>query len=91
VIDAMALGRPIIASRCMGTEDYIDDGRTGVLVEPKNVEQMTQTIARLWEDDAARATLGETARTQAMEQYSNEAVGRRLGEILDSIADSPAV
>jgi glycosyltransferase involved in cell wall biosynthesis len=91
VIDAMALGRPIIASRCMGTEDYIDDGRTGVLVEPKNVEQMTETIRRLWDDDATRAKLGETARAQALLQYSNEAVGRRLGEILDSIADSPAV
>jgi hypothetical protein len=91
VIDAMALGRPIIASRCMGTEDYIDDGRTGILVEPKDVEQMTATIARLWDDQATRAKLGETARAQALQQYSNEAVGRRLGEILDSIADSPAV
>lgn len=89
VIDTMTLARPIIASRCMGTEDYIDDGRTGMLVEPKSVEQLTDAIQRLWDDEPTRAKLGETARAHALEQYSNEAVGRRLGQILDSIADAP--
>ena len=55
-------------------------------VEPKDVSQMMAAIGRLWNDDTLRQRLGAAARVHALERYSNEAVGRRLGQILDSLA-----
>jgi hypothetical protein len=47
---------------------------------------MTATIERAWSDEGLRHRLGQAARAQATQQYSNEAVGRRLAQLLDSLA-----
>src|SRR5205085_11699468 len=49
VVEAMWLGRPVVATRCLGTEDYIDSGTDGYLVARQDAGQLRQTIERLWE------------------------------------------
>jgi glycosyltransferase involved in cell wall biosynthesis len=86
VVEAMMLGRPLVATRCMGTEDYVSDGQTGVLVEPKSPEALADAIGRLWKDEARRVSLGAQAHVCAAANYSNEAVARELMRILDAIS-----
>lgn len=88
IVEAMLMGRAIIASRCHGAEDYIQHGETGLLVEPQSVEDLVQAIEMLWNDSALRNRLGQTAKRYAKEHFSCDAAGAVLGRILDQVADT---
>ena len=62
VIEAMWLGRPVVATRCVGTEDYIEPGVTGDLVPLGDPPALREAIARLWDDEALRLRIGRAAR-----------------------------
>lgn len=82
VLEAMALGLPVIATRWGGPADYLDD-QTGILVEPTSRASMTADIAgallRLARTPELGPTLGRAARLKA-ESYDWE---RKLDRILD--------
>lgn len=61
ILEAMALGKPVIASRLAGTTEQITDGVTGVLVEPRNVHQLAEAIRYLSNNDPVRAEFGTAA------------------------------
>jgi glycosyltransferase involved in cell wall biosynthesis len=61
VLEAMAAGKPVVAAATDGPRLLIDDGVSGVLVEPGNVEQLTAAVGRLLDDSGARAALGAGA------------------------------
>ena len=85
VVEAMTMGRPLIATRCMGTEDYVEGEKTGILVEPRSTEALADSIARLWNDEPLRLRLGAGAREYARTHFSNEAVAKELVRILDAL------
>lgn len=87
IVEAMRMGRAIIATRCNGVEDYIIDGETGLLVNPYSVEEMTEAIDKLWHDQPLRNRLGKAAQQYAADHFSDEAAGRALGKVLDSVAE----
>jgi hypothetical protein len=90
VVEAMRMGRPVIATRCAGTEDYIDSGRTGILVPMGSSDALRKAIGDLWEDHSTRSRISANARQHAHENYSDEAAGRNVGHLLDELADSVA-
>jgi glycosyltransferase involved in cell wall biosynthesis len=85
VVEAMTMGRPLVATRCMGTEDYIASGENGLLVSPQSIQEMASAIERLWQDDTLREHLGGNAREYARSHFSDEAVGASLTRILDAL------
>jgi glycosyltransferase involved in cell wall biosynthesis len=87
IIEAMSLGRPIIATRCNGAEDYIEHGKTGFLVKPHSVDDLVEAIELLWNDRELRNRLGKAAQIYAKEHFSYEAAGKSLTRILDEVAD----
>lgn len=66
-LEAMAAGRPVIASRIGGLPDIITDDKDGLLVEPGNVEALRAALARVLADSALRSRLGASARNRAAE------------------------
>jgi glycosyltransferase involved in cell wall biosynthesis len=60
--EAMAHGRPVVATRVGGLVDAIEDGRTGVLVEPGDASGLRDSVRGLVADDERRAALGDAAR-----------------------------
>jgi glycosyltransferase involved in cell wall biosynthesis len=85
VIEAMCQRRPVIATRSIGTEDYIEDGATGLLVEPGSAEGMAEAIRKLWDDPALRRRLAENAGQYAEDHLSDEAAGLAFTQILDEV------
>jgi glycosyltransferase involved in cell wall biosynthesis len=61
ILEAMSLGKPVIASRLAGTPEQIIDGVTGLLVEPRNVNQLADAIGFLTARDDVRTQMGLAA------------------------------
>lgn len=77
VIEAAAVGIPTIGSNIPGVADTIEDGKTGLLVEPKNIPELQAAILRLAEDASLRHQLGLAARQNVLNNFeSTEVVGR---------------
>jgi glycosyltransferase involved in cell wall biosynthesis len=71
--EAMAHGRPVVASAVGGLLDLVVDGETGLLVEPGDIAALRSALERLLGDDALRRRLGVAARERARERLSWEA------------------
>jgi glycosyltransferase involved in cell wall biosynthesis len=77
--EAMACGLPVIASRAGGVPELVEDGASGLLVPPGDVDALAAAIERLAGDGALRAALGESARERVVDRFSVEAcVGAHL-------------
>ncbi|HEX9126272.1 MAG TPA: glycosyltransferase family 4 protein, partial [Methylomirabilota bacterium] len=62
LLEAMAAGRAIVATRVGGTPELIADGKTGLLVERSDPPGLARAVAALLRDPALRAELGAAAR-----------------------------
>ena len=74
--EAMAYGRPVVASAVGGLLDAVEDEVTGLLVPPGDAGALRAALERLFEDEALRLRLGEAARARAREQWSREVATR---------------
>jgi glycosyltransferase involved in cell wall biosynthesis len=72
LLDAMACGKPIVATRAGGMPEVVVDGLTGLLVEPRDDEAMAAAIVRLLRDRALRREMGTAGEVRAQEQFSSE-------------------
>src|SRR5207245_5777728 len=64
-LEAMAAGRPVVATRVGGLPELIEDGLTGLLVPPDDPAALAAALARLAADPALRARMGQAARERA--------------------------
>ncbi|MCS6772459.1 MAG: glycosyltransferase family 4 protein [Kiritimatiellae bacterium] len=69
-LEAMSLGKPVVATRVAGTVDYIQDGITGLLVPPGDVSAWHAALDRLLKDHALRERLAQEARAQIEARHS---------------------
>lgn len=70
VIEAMMASVPVVASKIGGIVDAVDDGITGYLVKPGDVESLTQTLEKLLYNKDARETMGANGRIKAIKEFS---------------------
>jgi glycosyltransferase involved in cell wall biosynthesis len=70
LIEAMAAGRPVVATRVGAVPEIIEDGRDGLLVEPEDARALADAVARLLDDPAAAARLGQAAQRRVRERFS---------------------
>jgi len=82
IVEAMAQGKPVIATRSGGVPEVIDDGRTGVLVPPGDAPALADAIIRLLRDPEAAMAIGRAAREAVRERFSIEASAQRIGDAL---------
>jgi glycosyltransferase involved in cell wall biosynthesis len=73
-LEAMAHGRPVVASGVGGLLDLVVNGETGILVEPGNVPALRRALERLLADAALRRRMGEAGRRRAAERFSWDSV-----------------
>jgi len=72
VLEAMATGLPVIATRVGGNPELVEDGVTGRLVAPQEPRGLTEAIAGYLEDSHLRAVHGKASRQRATEHFGLE-------------------
>ncbi len=85
VLEAMALGKPIIASRIGGLPEQIEDGKTGLLFEMGNVEELREKMLYLWKNRNLRIEMGKEARKKAETEFSLEKHCEELEKIYEKL------
>jgi len=74
LLEAMAAGLPVVATRVPGTTEIVTDGETGMLVPTEDADGLATAIAALATDDMRRAALGQAARARAEARLSWRAI-----------------
>jgi glycosyltransferase involved in cell wall biosynthesis len=86
VLEAMAAGLPVVATRVGGVPTAIDDGGSGILLEPRDVAGLACALTTLLTDAPARRRMGEAARRAARERFSADVLVPRLEALWGEIA-----
>jgi len=70
LIEAMATEVPVVATRSGGIPEIVEDGKTGILVEPGDASALAEAILYLFSDEDLRKSMGEAARLRVIELFS---------------------
>ena len=86
VVEAMAAGRPVIATGVGGVPDAVIDTETGFLIAPGDDEQLAGSIQRVLKDFALRERLGQAGMERARANWHVNAVMRSLVDLYEELA-----
>jgi glycosyltransferase involved in cell wall biosynthesis len=86
VLEAMAMGKAVVATAARGWANVIEDGFNGLLVPPGDAGALRAALTRLLEDEPLRARLGYAARHAAVTHFSLPAYADRLQALLLELA-----
>ena len=81
LIEAMAAGAALVAARAGAAELVVEDGVTGVLVPPGDVNALVRALEPLMRDPEAAAAMGARGRARVVEKFSLEAEADRISEV----------
>jgi glycosyltransferase involved in cell wall biosynthesis len=84
IIEAMAAGKAVVATNVGGVADVIEDGRTGLLVPPRDAEALARALVRLATDADLRHRMGREAKDGVPARFSDE----RLAVDVDALYSS---
>ena len=85
IIEGMACGTPIVATTVGGTPDIITHNKTGLLVPPKNPEELARAILRILCDKKIARRLSKNAYEEVKNKYSLEAISAKFIHIVENL------
>jgi phosphatidylinositol alpha-mannosyltransferase len=88
LLEAMAMGKPIVATNIEGYNSVLTHGAEGLLVPPKNEEALARALVSLLTNEPLRQEMAARARLKAME-YSWERVSQRVLNCYTRILSEP--
>jgi mannosyltransferase len=81
LIEAMSVGAALVASRAGAAELVVEDGVTGVLTRPDDVDALVAALEPLMRDPASSAAMGIRARARALAKFSLDAEANKIAEV----------
>jgi len=85
LLEAMSTGLPVIASRVGGIPEAVQDGVSGLLVEPSDVSRLSQALERLIRDTDLARKLGNEARRIASGSFGADRMVRRVLDLYETV------
>lgn len=89
LLEAMAAGKPIVASDIPGYRCVLEDGQEGILVEPENERALAKAIIKLLQDPALRQEMGERGRRKAA-RYDWSIIARQVLDVYEELLQRKA-
>ncbi|HXD00376.1 MAG TPA: glycosyltransferase family 4 protein [Verrucomicrobiae bacterium] len=90
VLEAMAAGVPVLAAKVGGLPDLIEDGKSGVFVDPLDAASMRSGVEKILSDRGLVKNLAATAKEQAREKYHPLVIAKRHVEIYREVLSTPS-
>ena len=87
ILEAMAAGRPVVATDVGGVRDAVEPGVTGLLVPPGNADALAGAIRRLLEDPAGAAAMGARGRERVRERFSADRMVADYARLYREVAE----
>jgi len=81
LLDAMACSKPIVGTRAGGIPEVVDDGKTGILVPPRDSHALANALVRLLKDEQARQRMGEAGFARVCERFTVELMVASTAEV----------
>lgn len=81
VIEAMSMEVPVIATNISGLPEIVDDGKTGILVPPGNIDALSNAIKYLIKNQEIRLAMGKNGRQRVLEKFTIEENVRKTEEV----------
>jgi len=85
-MEAMALGKAVVASRVGGIPEVVEDGVTGVLVEAGDAEGLARAIAELLADEPRREKLGRAGKARVWRDFDSRLMVERTSQVYGDLA-----
>jgi glycosyltransferase involved in cell wall biosynthesis len=85
LLEALALRRPVVASRVGGIPEVVENGVSGLLVAPNNVTELEQGIDRILQDRSYASRLGKAGRARVEEEFTSSLMGRKTAHLYASL------
>lgn len=85
LIEACAIGRPIITTDAIGCRECVDEGVNGLKVPVKSTVELAEAISKLVDDKSLRETMGEASRVKAEKEFDQKNVVSKHLLIYDSL------
>lgn len=85
MLEAMALGTPVIAARVGGIPEVLEDNRDGILIDPKNPKQLADNVLKLITDKTLKKTLADNALEKVRQHFSIEDMVHSTESVYDQM------
>ena len=89
LIEAMAMGNPIVSVRAGGTPELVEDGQTGLLGRSDDAEQLAANLLALLDDPERRRLMGDRGRRRALDHFSVQRMTDGVESVYRYMADTP--
>ena len=86
LLEALAAGTAVVATRVGGVPDFIEDGRAGLLVPPRAPADLAAAIERLWTDRSLARRIGAYGRDEVVPKYTWDSLVNRLDAVYREVA-----
>lgn len=83
LIEAMAAGLPVVSTDCIGPEEVVDDGVTGIVVEKNDYQALKAAVKRFVDDEARRVRMGKAGEEKVQQNYSLAVVMEQWRDLLE--------
>ncbi len=85
VVEAMACERPVVVSRKGGLEEVVEDGKSGLMFNYGQIDELSNAIVKLLQDVKLARMMGANGRRRAEQDFTWSAVARRIGLVYRKI------
>ena len=85
VLEALALQRPVVATRVGGIPEVIEHGQTGFLAEPSDASSLARLLQRLVEDLPMAVSIGKAGRTRVEEKFTARTMAGKTAELYEQV------
>jgi glycosyltransferase involved in cell wall biosynthesis len=82
ILEAMAMGLPVVATRVGGIPELVADGTTGLLVEPGNPASLADALVALLTDETRRRSMGEKGRERVLSRHNIQSEVQQTAQVL---------
>lgn len=86
-LEAMAMGKPVVATRAGGVPEFLVDGEMGILIEPRDYHALARALLTLINDPERAQMMGLRGRNHVETYYTDKIYGKQIAALFSEIAD----